>query len=353
MNTDKKNFPNLCLSVSICGLFLLCSAASAQNGATITGTITDPDGRHVEHATVLLKSSATGKVSEIRGSDQGTYVFSKLSPGFYDLTIPYLGFTFKGQERKGIAVKPGETVRLDLRLEWAGNLGTPGDDFIEFNHSKLAPPGKPAPRAADGNPELSGVWQAKRFADQDEAELSPRAEEIVKQREANHGVERPGNVCLPDDPLLSLPLLYKIVQTPKVIVLMWEGGTTPNFRQVFLDQHDHSKALDPSWLGHSVAKWEQDTLVVDTAVFNDRSWLGIYPHTEKLHVTERWHRPELARLDKEFTVEDPDTFTKPWKTHATWDLDLNEEIHEYICNENEADAKHMKAEPRPQGSGQK
>ena len=83
--------------------------------------------------------------------------------------------------------------------------------------------------------------------------------------------------------------------------------------------------------------------MVDTAAFNDQSWLGIFPHTEQLHLTERYRRPELARLEREVTVEDPGTFTKPWTTRAVWELAQGEEIHEYICNENEVDVPHMKA----------
>ncbi|HEY6343004.1 MAG TPA: carboxypeptidase-like regulatory domain-containing protein [Bryobacteraceae bacterium] len=354
MNTDKKSLPNLRLSVSICGAFLFRAAASAQNGGTITGTITDPDGRGVEHVTVRLKSSASGEVSEIRGSDRGFYTFSKLLPGAYDLTIPEMGFTFAKLEKKNIAVKPGQTVRLDLRLELSptGNLGTPGDDFFGFNRSKWAPSGKPAPRTAEGKPDLSGVWQSLTGGDMETPSLLPWADAVVKQREANGGIDGPSNSCLPADPLLIAPLGYKIVQTPKVIVMMWEGQP-PNFRQVFLDQTDHSKAWFPAWLGHSIAKWEGDTLVVDTAAFNGRSWIGLYPYTEKLHAIERWRRPELAHIQREVTVDDPETFTKPWKIRSTWDLDLGEEIHEYICNENETDVKHMKAEPQPQGSAQK
>lgn len=322
-------------------VILAASAVFGQTGGTITGSITDPDGRPVEHATVLLKQSPTGKVSEIRGSGQGVYVFSKLPDGHYDLTVPDLGFTFVRLEKKNIAVKPGQTVRLDLRLEWAANLGTPGDDFFGFNRSKWAPSGKPAPRTADGKPDLSGVWYAPTLGEMEKASLLPWAEAVVKEREANGRADAPGNFCLPDDPMLMLPLSYKIVQTTKVIVMMWEGQP-PNFRQVFLDQRDHSKAWSPTWLGHSVAKWDGETLLVDTAAFNDRSWIGIYPHTEKLHVVERWRRPELARIEKEVTVEDRETFTNPWKIRNTWDLDLGEEIYEYICNENEADAKHLK-----------
>ena len=321
--------------LSICALGLL-------RGAVITGSISDPDGGPVANAIVQAKHAGSAKVFTTRSSAKGAYSLSQLPAGTYDLTLPALGFTFGKLEKKGVALQTSQRLQLDLRLAWAdtGNLGTPGDDPFTFNRSKFAPSGKPAPRAADGRPDFSGVYYARR-ADFEKAGLLPWAETIVKRRQANNGAEGPGNYCLPDNLLLTAPLTYKIVQTPKVLVMMWEGDP-PNFRQVFLDQHDHAGAWFPTWLGHSIAKWEGDMLVVDTAAFNDRGWIQFSPHTEKLHLTERWRRPELARIEKEVTIEDPETFTKPWKVSSTWDLDLGEEVFEYICNENEADAKHLK-----------
>jgi hypothetical protein len=95
-------------------------------------------------------------------------------------------------------------------------------------------------------------------------------------------------------------------------------------------------------MGHSVGKWERDTLVVDTVGFNDRSWIRVYPHTEKLHLVQRYTRPSLGRLEKEVTIEDPGTFARPWKMRTGWDLAPGEEVHEYICNENEKDVPHLK-----------
>ena len=83
-----------------------------------------------------------------------------------------------------------------------------------------------------------------------------------------------------------------------------------------------------------------DTLVVDIG-FNDRSWLGLYPHTEKLHVVTRYKRPDLGHLDIQITVEDPDTFSKPWRLHHVWDLVPGEEIQEFVC-ENNTDPQHIK-----------
>ena len=91
-------------------------AAFCQSGGAITGSITDPDGRFVEHATVHVKNSGTGTELDVRGSGKGVYIFSNLPAGSYDLTVPELGFTFAKLERKNLVVTPGQTVRLDLRL---------------------------------------------------------------------------------------------------------------------------------------------------------------------------------------------------------------------------------------------
>ena len=322
-------------------LFLFSAAVTmfAQTGGTISGTVTDPDGTPVPNAALQASHLETGQIYKTTSSAKGHYALSPLPAGNYEITIPPIGFSFARLEKKDVMVQASRTVHVDLRLAWGGNLGTPGDDPLTFNRSKPAPLGKPVPHTANGKPDLSGVWYAHKDTPETPT-LLPWAEEITKKRAANGAADQPSNYCLPGDPLLTLPLFYRIVQTPQMIVMLWEGQP-PGVRQVFLDQPDHSKAWGPTWLGHSIARWDQDTLVVDTAVFNDRSWLGIYPHTEKLHVTERWRRTELARLEKQSTVEDPETFTKPWSTRAAWDLDLNEEIHEYICNENDTDIPHL------------
>jgi len=139
---------------------------------------------------------------------------------------------------------------------------------------------------------------------------------------------------------MTEPFLYKFVQTPKLIVMLWEGNP-PGVPQIFMDGRQHPSNADPSWMGHSTGKWEGDTLIVDTVSFNDRSWLGLYPHTEMLHVIERYRRTDFGHMEKETIIEDSGTFTKAWKIHTVWDLALNEEIQEYICNENNQDIGHI------------
>ncbi len=95
-------------------------------------------------------------------------------------------------------------------------------------------------------------------------------------------------------------------------------------------------------MGHSIGHWEGDTLVVDTTGFNDRSWLDPqgHPHTEQMHVIERMRRPDLGHLEIEFTIDDPGTYAKPWIIKRVADLDPDDDVGEYVC-ENNHDPEHM------------
>jgi hypothetical protein len=171
--------------------------------------------------------------------------------------------------------------------------------------------------------------------------MQPWAEEVTKQRRARGGSGNPGESCLPGDVFLVSPFIYKIIQTPEVLAILWEGNA-PGFTQIFLDGRAHAKDAFPSWMGDSIGRWERDALIVDTVGFNDLSWIRVFPHTEMLHVVQRYTRPNKGRLEKEVTIEDPGTFTKPWKMRVGWDLAPGEEVKEYICNENEKDVPHLK-----------
>ena len=87
----------------------------------------------------------------------------------------------------------------------------------------------------------------------------------------------------------------------------------------------HPSNWDPTWMGHSIGKWDGDVLVVDTAGFNDRSWLGgmgggNVPHTEMLHMTERYRRVDFGHMEVAVTFEDPGTFVKPFHMNVKFDL---------------------------------
>ena len=122
---------------------------------------------------------------------------------------------------------------------------------------------------------------------------------------------------------------------------MFSEGQFP--RQIFLDGRSHPPEPNATWFGHSVGRWNEDTLVVDTIGFNDRSWLDMngHPHTEMLHVVERYRRPDLGHLELEMIVEDSAALKRPWIIKRTYILDPKDDILEAVCTENEKDALHV------------
>jgi len=318
---------------------LLTLAAFAQSpGATITGAITDPDGHPISAAPIQLRQVYSGERRDAVSSKNGSYTFSGLPAGTYDLLIPEVGFTYAKLERKSIAVTGVQTLQLDLRMEWAGNLGTIGDDdSVILRSNRPPPPTGPAPRMQDGHPDLSGVWNGQNDPNPEKPSALAWAEAIVKGRAQK---DNPSTLCLPGDVLFDSPNPFEVIQTAKQVLIIGEYNVGA-MREIFLDGRAHPKEPNPTWMGHSIGKWEGDTLVVDTVGFNDRSWLDMdYPHTEALHVVTRYRRPDLGHLDVSISIEDPGTFTKSWKVHTVWDLTPGEEIQEFIC-ENNKDPQHM------------
>jgi hypothetical protein len=204
-----------------------------------------------------------------------------------------------------------------------------------------APPAGPTPRTADGKPDLSGVWWTPQVTDPGKPEWLPFAEKIARQQADNNRKDSPQARCLPS-PVVRLGPLYEFVQSKAFLVVISDDDT-PGFRQIYLDGRGHPEEPDPAWYGHAVGRWEGDTLVIDRVNFHEKVWLDQegHPHTEKLHVIERYRRPDLGHLEAEVTVEDPGILAKPWTFKRVSDLAAKEEIREFVCNENNPDLPHM------------
>jgi hypothetical protein len=193
--------------------------------------------------------------------------------------------------------------------------------------------GGPAPRASDGKVDLTGVWIVVGSTNlpSDPAYL-PAAQKLYDERKASGGKGDPEKACLPNGAVRIEPLPYKIVQTPKLVVLLSEGNTH-SFRRFFLDR-PHNLELEPNnWNGNSIGHWEGDALVVDTLGFNDKSWLDGTgkPHSEALHVIERYRRPDLDHLEIAYTLEDPQAFSKPYDFTRTFTRVTGRDLQEYFC----------------------
>jgi hypothetical protein len=136
----------------------------------------------------------------------------------------------------------------------------------------------------------------------------------------------------------GLPHIYGVggysiefLQTPARIVIFYESIHT--FRDIWMDGRKRSEDADPLWMGFSVGRWEGNDLVVDTTGFNDKTWLNGagYPHSEALHVVERFHRADLNHMQLEITIDDSKFYTMPWKMGVNFTLQPTWEFGESFC----------------------
>ena len=267
-------------------------------------------------------------------------------------------------------------LAVGLHAQWL-NFPTPGTPRTRDGKPNLS---APAPRVG-GKPDLSGVWmheittvaEVKRlFGDflddaikvsvpgmeigtqhkygfnilidfkSGESPLRPAAASLMRQRAAN---DNPAAVCsdiagIPLAGLLSEPI--KIVQAPRLTVILYEVDNLR--RQIYTDGRKLPKEFDfPAYLGYSVGHWERDVFVVETAGFNDKTSLDLmgHPHSDKLRITERFHRRDFGHLDVEMTFDDPQMYSKPFTLKIPHDLLADADIFESFCNENEKDSVHL------------
>jgi hypothetical protein len=180
-------------------------------------------------------------------------------------------------------------------------------------------------------PDLSGVWEPEGLQS-----MHASAGALLLHPEGSKGKQDPdANCTLSGVPRLDLgPKPFKILQSPEEVVILYQAFTT--FRQVFTDGRPLPENPQPTWLGYSVGKWDGDTLVVETAGFNDTTWLDNAGtrHSESLHVTERFHRRDGGHLDIQITIDDPKTFRHPFTVTQHARLAPASELTEFICLEN-------------------
>jgi hypothetical protein len=285
-----------------------------------------------------VRNPQTEAVARMLSSATGGFTFPGLPAGTYELSIAMPCCIFESFLRSDIALPTGQAVQVDVRLKPGDPLNTLSDDpatLAAVVRKRSAVPSQPVPRTADGKPDLSGVWLVNEDLYPERPPALPWAAALAKERLENNMKDHPHVRCLPGSPPVpgaTLPFMTKFVHTPSLLVMLFEDG--PGFRQVFLDARSHPADPNPTWLGHAVGKWDEERLVVDTVGFNDKSWLGLYPHTEKLHIIERYRRSDFAHLEVQVTIEDPDTFTRAWNQNKVWELAPQEDMLEYVCSEN-------------------
>jgi hypothetical protein len=225
--------------------------------------------------------------------------------------------------------------------------------------------GPPAPRYPDGRPNFgapagqTGIWLpgaglgirnqlAVESGPNPLPDLKPRLSDVPFQPWARELYEyrrngfEPHTRCKPSGGARQFltPYGVELVDIPDLKrVFIFDVGGPHSFRTVFMDGRAHPKNLEPSYYGHSIGHWEGDTLVVDSVGFNERFYFDRYgsPHTERLHLIERFTRTDLNNMKYEITIDDPGAYTATWKSgfYLRWTPDV--ELFEYVCQENNRD----------------
>jgi hypothetical protein len=218
--------------------------------------------------------------------------------------------------------------------------------------------GKPATASAPAPAhDLSGVWNMHSTPEQRKytgstytatpPEMTPWGTEKYNTTKPSNG-PRTHSLKETDDPVLRKclppgtpriylqPFPFQMVTTPKEIIMFFEYDHT--VRQIFMDGRAHPEDITPTYMGHSTGKWEGDTLVVDTVGFNDKSWLDRdgHPHSDQLHIVERFHRINHDDMTIDITMEDPKALAKPWKTQLNFQFKPDWDIMELACTDNGA-----------------
>jgi hypothetical protein len=219
-------------------------------------------------------------------------------------------------------------------------------------HVRLGP--APDKKGYWGKASVSGLFEDGRtirmneegllanLADADRvAPFQPWAKSVYQFRQKSLLVDDPIRGCVPPGgprQFHSANGFQFIEQSELGRILVLHGGGNRNWRMIYTDGRPQGTAAEVvlGYFGNSVGKWEGDTLVVDSVGFNERFWFsnGGLPHTEALHLVERFTRTDMNTLKYEVTIDDPRTYTRPWKASWTIQWVPDEEIQEYFCEEN-------------------
>jgi hypothetical protein len=199
----------------------------------------------------------------------------------------------------------------------------------------------PTPKGPNGKPDLSGIWRAEPggyfldvTSDLKPGEILPWAEALAKERSARFSTDHPSYRCMPEIGPAYNFVPFKFIHSAGTLAMLPEGGP---HRQILIDGRALPEDPQPTWIGYSVGHWEGNTMVVESAGFNDGTWLdyGGHPHTEALRITERFTRKDFGHMDIQITFSDPKAYTRPWTITLQAELMADTELLENVCNEND------------------
>jgi hypothetical protein len=221
-------------------------------------------------------------------------------------------------------------------------------------------PGTPGiPRAADGKPDFSGVWAGpgfahtgkdtdtatvRRYTDANMAPLKPGGKELYRKYTGNVRIDDPTAVCLPNGLTRQIPSPYaqQWIQTPTQLVILYEYMHFFRVIPFGPPNRPHAADIEPSYMGDSIAWWEDDTLVIDTVGLHEWVLDAYHPedgssrwHSDQTHVVERLRFTDATNASYDVTIDDPAIFEKPWVEQWAMQLKPTWKILEFICDDND------------------
>lgn len=260
------------------------------------------------------------------------------------------GLARKAWPARGIAAVVVALIGL-AEILVAQNLGTLGTgvagETTVTTPGKFVPPTGPAPRMPNGRPDFSGVWDHAYVPDMSASNArNPALQkgagplpytaaglENIKSYDPEKNGDYTG-MCMPFGLMRSVnaPYPFQIMQNDKYLTFLFEQN---NWFYIVPFRNEHSKEPNPTWFGESIAKWDGDTLIIDTIGFNGFTRLDTKgnPHSDKLHMVQTLTRTDAGHIAYKVTIEDPVYYTAPWTNERTFTI-ANTELLEYSCEEN-------------------
>jgi hypothetical protein len=306
--------------------FVFVDANDGANWAVEIGNPLDLEAGGWKRSTLRIGDVVTIEGVPARGTARQAFAKSVTTKAGKRLFVPPAR---RGSAAATVAAPrwPGGHVRLGAAPGRSGYWSRPSTTVLVENGAKI-------PMSADGL--LTNLSDADRVAP-----FQPWAKAIYLYRQRTLLKDDPAARCLPPGGPRQFQTAngFQFVEQPDLgRILVMLGGGDRNWRVIYTDGRPAGQAAEvvPGYYGTSVGRWEGDTLVVDTVGFNERFWMaaGGLPHTEALHLTERFTRPDLGTLKYDVTIDDPRAYTRPWSSSWTLQWIADRDIQEYFCEEN-------------------
>ena len=220
------------------------------------------------------------------------------------ILLVYLSIALAQVAGRSGSTEPQKTAPADLSGLWLVHPSASASAYSSFAFAKDGPP--------------MTDWGEEKYKSAKPA-FGPNKTMAKQSNDPVYGCFPPG---LPRIYLHPKPI--EIVQLPDEVIMMFEYDRI--VRHIYTDGRPHDEFLDPPlWMGDSIGKWEDGTLVIDTIGFNDKTWLDRagHPHSDALHVVERMRRVDHETLSNAITIEDPKAYTKSWTVQTSFQLRPN------------------------------